>query len=223
MNVCRRSHRALKISTTTTGCGMIRCKLLKIGGRLRQSVRRVWLSLSEAYPNQAVFERVLLNLQRRQPHPLQVQRPAATKNRTRSGRAAASWGEATARRCRPARSSHPESHVPLPFAQRTRTAPIGAHPPPNKSGRSINLVRYAGSPVDRVFEESVYRSTIPAGYAKNSNSRTNSGLRQNRGAKTVAQCFEDAPFRGGAGCCESAEWRYIGCSAIQSPAPTSLR
>jgi Transposase DDE domain group 1 len=52
--------------------GTIRTKLLKIGGQFRQSVRRVWISLSEAYPYQHLFERVLLNLQRQQPHPLQV-------------------------------------------------------------------------------------------------------------------------------------------------------
>lgn len=47
--------------------GTIRTKLLKIGGRLRISVRRVWLSLSESYPYQELFERVLLNLQQRPP------------------------------------------------------------------------------------------------------------------------------------------------------------
>jgi hypothetical protein len=52
--------------------GTIRCKLLKIGGQLRQSVRRVWISLSEAYPYQALFERILQNLQRQQPCPLRV-------------------------------------------------------------------------------------------------------------------------------------------------------
>jgi hypothetical protein len=56
----------------TAQAGTIRCKLLKIGGQIRYSVRRVWISLSEAYPYQALFERVLLNLQRQQPHPLQV-------------------------------------------------------------------------------------------------------------------------------------------------------
>ena len=52
--------------------GTIRTKLLKIGGRIRISVRRVWLSLSEAYPYQDLFERVLLNIRRQCPQPLQV-------------------------------------------------------------------------------------------------------------------------------------------------------
>ena len=50
----------------------IRVKLLKIGGRIRVSVRRVWLSLSESYPHQELFERVLLNLRRQRPPPLSV-------------------------------------------------------------------------------------------------------------------------------------------------------
>lgn len=50
----------------------IRVKLLKIGGRIRVSVRRVWVSLSESYPYQELFERVLLNIRRQRPPPLQV-------------------------------------------------------------------------------------------------------------------------------------------------------
>jgi hypothetical protein len=52
--------------------GTIRTKLLKIGGRLRQSLRRVWLSLSESYPYQQLFERILLNLLQQTPQPLRV-------------------------------------------------------------------------------------------------------------------------------------------------------
>jgi hypothetical protein len=36
-------------------CGTIRSKLLKIGGQIRVSVRKVWVSLSEAYPYQEIF------------------------------------------------------------------------------------------------------------------------------------------------------------------------
>ena len=50
----------------------IRVKLLKIGGRIRVSVRRVWVSLSESYPYQELFERVLLNIRLQRPPPLQV-------------------------------------------------------------------------------------------------------------------------------------------------------
>jgi hypothetical protein len=50
----------------------IRIKLLKIGARIRVSVRRVWLSLSESYPYQELFERVLLNIREQHPQPLQV-------------------------------------------------------------------------------------------------------------------------------------------------------
>lgn len=43
-------------------CDTIRLKLCKIGGIIRVSVRRVWLSLSEAWPFQEVFARVWQNL-----------------------------------------------------------------------------------------------------------------------------------------------------------------
>lgn len=52
--------------------GTIRSKLLKIGARVRVSVRRVWISLSESYPYQKLFERVLLNLRQQCPQPMLV-------------------------------------------------------------------------------------------------------------------------------------------------------
>ena len=52
--------------------GTIRTKLLKIGGRIRVSVRRVWISISESYPYQALFERILDNLRRQCPQPLRI-------------------------------------------------------------------------------------------------------------------------------------------------------
>jgi len=45
----------------------IRLKLLKIGMRLRITVRKVWLSFSEAYPYASTFARILANLRR---HPV---------------------------------------------------------------------------------------------------------------------------------------------------------
>jgi hypothetical protein len=45
-------------------CGTIRVKLLKIGGVIRSSVRRIFLSLSEAYPWPTLFAAVYNNLQR---------------------------------------------------------------------------------------------------------------------------------------------------------------
>jgi hypothetical protein len=44
-------------------CDTIRLKLLKIGARVRISVRRVWLSLSAAYPWKHLLSQVLKNLQ----------------------------------------------------------------------------------------------------------------------------------------------------------------
>jgi hypothetical protein len=44
-------------------CGTIRLKLLKIGARIRISVRRVWVSLSEAFPSAELFRQVLARIQ----------------------------------------------------------------------------------------------------------------------------------------------------------------
>jgi hypothetical protein len=50
-------------------CTTIRTKLLKIGARLRVTVRKVWLSYSEAYPDARDLAVILGNLQR---HPIWV-------------------------------------------------------------------------------------------------------------------------------------------------------
>ena len=42
----------------------IRVKLLKIGARIRITVRKVWLSFSEAYPYADDITQILANLQR---------------------------------------------------------------------------------------------------------------------------------------------------------------
>jgi Transposase DDE domain group 1 len=44
-------------------CGTIRLKLLKIGAQVRVTVRKVWVSLSGAYPYAALFTRVLAILE----------------------------------------------------------------------------------------------------------------------------------------------------------------
>ena len=43
-------------------CGTIRLKLLKIGARIRVTVRKVWVSFSESYPYQQLFRQVYGNL-----------------------------------------------------------------------------------------------------------------------------------------------------------------
>jgi len=43
-------------------CGTIRLKLLKIGARIRVTVRKIWVSLSESYPYQQLFRQVYENL-----------------------------------------------------------------------------------------------------------------------------------------------------------------
>ena len=45
-------------------CDTIRLKLLKIGARIRITVRKLWVALSNAYPHAQVFGQVYLNLQR---------------------------------------------------------------------------------------------------------------------------------------------------------------
>lgn len=48
-------------------CTTIRLKLLKIGARLRITVRRVWLSFAEGYPYACDFARILANLRTHPP------------------------------------------------------------------------------------------------------------------------------------------------------------
>ena len=43
-------------------CGTIRLKLLKIGARIRVTVRKIWVSLSGTYPRAALFAQVLAAL-----------------------------------------------------------------------------------------------------------------------------------------------------------------
>ena len=45
-------------------CTTIRLKLLKIGARIRMSVRKVWLSFSESYPYASDFAQILANVRR---------------------------------------------------------------------------------------------------------------------------------------------------------------
>jgi hypothetical protein len=40
----------------------IRTKLLKIGARIRVSVRRIWISMASSYPWQGVYQQVWSNL-----------------------------------------------------------------------------------------------------------------------------------------------------------------
>ena len=48
-------------------CHTIRSRLLKIGARIQVTVRKVWVSLSESYPYQQLFQRVVKNLRRHCP------------------------------------------------------------------------------------------------------------------------------------------------------------
>ncbi len=50
-------------------CDTIRLKLLKLGAQVRVSVRKVWVSFSQAYPYQPLFHEVLANLRRATPVP----------------------------------------------------------------------------------------------------------------------------------------------------------
>jgi len=53
----------------TAQCGTMRLKLLKIGARVRVSVRKVWVSLASGYPHEDLFARAYENLQRAGPLP----------------------------------------------------------------------------------------------------------------------------------------------------------
>ena len=45
-------------------CKTIRLKVLKIAARLRITVRKIWLSFSDAYPYASDFAQILANLRR---------------------------------------------------------------------------------------------------------------------------------------------------------------
>ena len=51
-------------------CNTIRLKLLKIGARVKVTVRKVWVSLSEGYPYQQLFKQEYENLRRLCPIPM---------------------------------------------------------------------------------------------------------------------------------------------------------
>jgi Transposase DDE domain group 1 len=57
------AHRLAGTELEKAQCGTIRLKLLKIGAQVRVTVRKVWVSLSGAYPYAALFARVLVNLE----------------------------------------------------------------------------------------------------------------------------------------------------------------
>jgi hypothetical protein len=52
-------------------CDTIRLKVLKIGARILVTVRRVWVSLSSAYPYQQLFSQALANLRAQSATPMQ--------------------------------------------------------------------------------------------------------------------------------------------------------
>jgi hypothetical protein len=51
-------------------CHTIRLKLLKIGARIRVTVRKIWVSFTESCPYQSLFRQVYDHLRRQQPIPL---------------------------------------------------------------------------------------------------------------------------------------------------------
>ena len=59
-----RQHGLKDTPLAAARCDTIRLKLLKIGAIVRVSVRRVWFSLAESYPYQAIFQQVFDNLRR---------------------------------------------------------------------------------------------------------------------------------------------------------------
>lgn len=60
--VALRQHGLKNTALAHAQCDTIRLKLLKLGAVVRVTVRRVWLSLAESYPYQALFARVAENL-----------------------------------------------------------------------------------------------------------------------------------------------------------------
>jgi hypothetical protein len=59
-----RQHGLKATPLAAARCDTIRLKLLKIGAIVRVSVRRVWFSLAQSYPYQALFQQIFDNLRR---------------------------------------------------------------------------------------------------------------------------------------------------------------
>jgi hypothetical protein len=64
-----RQHGLRDTPLSKARCDTIRLKVLKIGALVRVTVRRVWFSLAESYPYQALFVRVFENLRAWRPLP----------------------------------------------------------------------------------------------------------------------------------------------------------
>jgi len=72
-----REHGLCHTPLAKARCDTIRLKLLKIGASVRVTVRRVWFSLAESYPYQALFAQVFQQLRQwRPPPPAVVPAPA---------------------------------------------------------------------------------------------------------------------------------------------------
>ena len=71
---CVLMHGLRRLGLAGTACARAQCattrlKLLKVGARVRVSVRKVRLSISEAWPHAALFEKVANNLRTHPPWP----------------------------------------------------------------------------------------------------------------------------------------------------------
>jgi Transposase DDE domain group 1 len=68
--VALRQHGLAGTEMESARCDTIRLKLLKIGAQVQVTVRKIWISLSEAYPYRKIFEQVMANICRLAPTPL---------------------------------------------------------------------------------------------------------------------------------------------------------
>ena len=68
--VALRQHGLAGTELESARCDTIRLQLLKIGAQVQVTVRKIWLSLSEAYPYRRIFMQVLANICRLVPMPL---------------------------------------------------------------------------------------------------------------------------------------------------------
>jgi hypothetical protein len=68
--VALRQHGLAGTELESARCDTIRLKLLKIGAQVQVTVRKIWISLSEAYPYRKIFEQVMANIRRLAPMPL---------------------------------------------------------------------------------------------------------------------------------------------------------
>jgi hypothetical protein len=128
----------------------IRLRLMKIGARIRITVRKVWLPMAPGYPPQRLFAQVYGNLRPAVAVSTWPVNPAEVKVISRVSRARRSYGRTAPlfeRKWSPGRRNHPGRRfwpgIERACSRGSRTRPKALHVEP-KTASSVISVRSAG-------------------------------------------------------------------------------